>query len=72
MKTSVLTRHFHNSGNFTNSFRPGKGTFENAAAFAYHVYEGFQSKEQALAVAIDLEDACNRFQFKLLMDLLVQ
>ena len=50
-------------------FRPGKCSWENAAAFAYDVYEGFQRKEQAVAVAIDLEDACNRVQFKLLMDL---
>ena len=34
--------------------------------------EGFQRKEQAVAVAIDLKDAYNRVQFKLLMDLLIQ
>ena len=45
---------------------------ENAAAFAYDMYEGFQRKEPAVAVAIDLEDAYNRVQFKLLMDLLIQ
>ena len=50
-------------------FRPEKCSWENAAAFAYDVYEGFQRKEQAVAVATDLEDACNRVQFKLLMDL---
>ena len=44
----------------------------NAAAFAYDMYEGFQRKEQTVAVAMDLEDACNRVQFRLLMDLLVQ
>ena len=33
------------------------------------MYEGFQRKEQAVAVAIDLEDAYYRVQFKLLMDL---
>ena len=43
-----------------------------AAAFAYDVYDGFQRKEQTLAVAIDLQDAYNMVQFKLLMDLLVQ
>ena len=37
-----------------------------------YVYEEFQRKEQPLAVAIDLEDAYNKVQFKLLMDLLVQ
>ena len=36
------------------------------------MYEGFQRKEQTLAVAVDLEDAYNRVQFKLLMELLVQ
>ena len=49
--------------------RPGKCSWKIAAAFAYDVYEGFQRKEQAVAVATDLEDACNRVQFKLLMDL---
>ena len=49
--------------------RPGKCSWKNAAAFAYDVYEGFQRKVQAVAVATDLEDACNRVQFKVLMDL---
>ena len=53
-------------------FRPGKCTWEHAAAFAYDVYGGFQRKEQTLTEAIDLEDAHNRVQFRLLMDLLVQ
>ena len=53
-------------------FRPGKSTWENAAAFAYDVYEGFQRKQQTLAVAIDLEDAYNRVDFQTLMDLLQQ
>ena len=53
--------------------RPGKGTWENVAAFAYDVYEGFQlRKEQTVAVVIYLEDAYNRVQFKPLMDFLVQ
>ena len=51
-------------------FRPGQCTLDNAAAFAYDLYEGFQWKEQTLA--IDLEDAYNRVRFKLLMDLLLQ
>ena len=46
-------------------FRPGKCTWEYSAAFAYDVYEG------TLDVAVDLEDAYNRVQFKQLMDLLV-
>ena len=53
-------------------YRAGKNTWENAARFAYDVYEGFQRKEQTLAVAVDLEAAYNRVQFKLLMELLVQ
>ena len=53
-------------------YRAGKSTWENAARFAYDVYEGFQTKEQTLAVAVDLEDAYNRVQFKLLMEILVQ
>ena len=54
------------------AFRPGKCTWENAAAFAHDVYEGFQRKEQTLAVAIDLEDAYNRVQIKTLVDLLLK
>ena len=45
---------------------------ENAAAFTYDVYKGFQRKEQTVAVAIDLKDAHNRVQFKLLMNRLIQ
>ncbi|NQZ78185.1 MAG: endonuclease/exonuclease/phosphatase family protein, partial [Ekhidna sp.] len=52
-------------------YRSGKCTWENAAAFAYDVYEGFQRKEETLAVAIDLEDAYNKVQFTLLMELLL-
>ena len=51
-------------------FRPGKATWENAAAFAHDVYEGFQRKEQTFAVAIDLEDAYNRVSYNHLIDLL--
>ena len=53
-------------------YRAGKNTWENAARFAYDVYKGFQRKEQTLALAVDLEDAYNRVQFTLLMELLVQ
>ena len=45
---------------------------ENVARFTYDFYEGFQSKKQTLAVAVNLEDEYNRVQFKLLMELLVQ
>ena len=51
--------------------RPGKCTWKNAAAFAYDMYKGFQRKEQKVAVAIDLTDAYNGVQFKLLMDLFI-
>ena len=53
-------------------YRAGKSTWENAARFAYDVFEGFKRKEQTLAVAVDLEDAYNRVQLKLLMELLRQ
>ena len=36
------------------------------------MYEGFQRKEQTVAVAVDHEDAYNNVQFKLLVDLLIQ
>ena len=49
-----------------------KCMWENAAAFPYDVYVGFQRKEQTVAVAIDLKDAYNKVKFKLLMDLLIQ
>ena len=51
-------------------YRAGKAAWENAVRFAYDVYEGFQSKEQTLAVAVDLEGVCKRAQLKLLMELL--
>ena len=50
-------------------YRAGDTTRENTARFAYDVCEGFQRKEKTLAVAVDLEYACNRVQFKLLMEL---
>ena len=52
--------------------RAGKAPCENAARFAYDFYERIQRKEQTLTTAINLEDAYNRVQFKLLMELLVQ
>ena len=57
---------------YGQGFRPGKCTWENVAAFAHSVYKKLQRKEQTVAVAIDLQDAYNRVQFKLLMDLLMQ
>ena len=53
-------------------YRVGKATWENAGRFAYDLYKGFQRKEQALAVAIDLTHAYIRMKFKLLLELLVQ
>ena len=50
--------------------RAGKTTRENAARFAYDVYEGFKRKAQTLAVAVDLEDAFNTLQFKSLTNTL--
>ena len=43
---------------------------KNLARFAYYVWEGIWRKEQTLAVLVDVEDAYNRVQFKLLMELL--
>ena len=53
-------------------YRGGKNTWENSARFAFDVFEGFQRKELALTVAVDLTDEYNRVQFKLPMELLVQ
>ena len=50
----------------------GKASWENAARFANDVCEGFQRKEQTLAVADDLEDTYTKVKFKLLMELLVR
>ena len=52
-------------------FRPGKWTWENGAAFACDVCKGFQRKKQTVTAVINLEDAYNRVQFKLLMNLLI-
>ena len=54
------------------SYRRGKDTWANAAIFAYDTYEGFQNKEDTVAVAIDLEDAYNRVSFQVLMQQLIK
>ena len=54
------------------SYRKGKDTWANAAIFAYDTYEGFQRKEDTIAIALDLEDAYNRVCFKKLMEQLVK
>ena len=63
--------HLHNAGHRCRASET-RCCQENAAAFAYDVYEGFQRKEQTAPVEIDLEDAYNRVHFKLLMELLMQ
>ena len=45
---------------------------ENVVAFVCNLYEGFQEKDQTVAIVIDLGNAYNRVQFKFLMDLLMR
>ncbi len=40
-------------------YSPGRETWINAALFAAETWEGFEAKEDTLAVALDLEDAYN-------------
>ena len=35
-------------------YRAGQIAWKNAARFVYDIYEGFQRKEQTMAVAVDL------------------
>ena len=49
-------------------YRPGRETWVNAAVFAAETWEGFEEKEDTLAVALDLEDAYNRVHLPLLAD----
>lgn len=49
----------------------GKDTWANAAVLASDVYDAFERKEETLVVALDLEDAYNRVDFKILMRALV-
>ena len=58
--------------NKTQKQQQQQNEWENTARFAYDVYKGFQRKEQTLAVAVNLKDAYNRVQFKLMMELIVQ
>ena len=49
MVARKLTKDLENRGVLPpnqGGFRPGKATWENAAAFAYDVYEGFQRKDR--------------------------
>ena len=49
-------------------YRPGRETWINAAAFASDTWEGFESCQDTLAVALDLEDAYNRVRLPTLVD----
>ncbi|CAG5115232.1 unnamed protein product [Candidula unifasciata] len=49
------------------SFRPGKDTWANAATFAFDACEGFQNRQETIAVGLDLEDAYNRVRYDILM-----
>ena len=49
-------------------YRPGRETWVNAAAFAAETWEGFEAREDTLAVALDLEDAYNKVHLPLLSD----
>ena len=53
------------------SYRAGKDTWANAAVLASDVYDAFERKEETLVVALDLEDAYNRVDFKILLRTLV-
>ena len=53
------------------SYRRGKDTWMNAALLASDVYDGFERGEETVVVALDLEDACNRVQYGILMRTLV-
>ena len=49
------------------SYRRGKDTWANAAVLASDVYDAFERKEETLVVALDLEDAYNRVDYRILM-----
>lgn len=49
------------------SYRRGKDTWANAAVLASDVYDAFEKKQETLVVALDLEDAYNRVDFKILI-----
>ena len=43
----------------------------NAAVLASDVYDAFERKEETLVIALDLEDAYNRVDYKILMRTMV-
>ncbi|BFZ05508.1 hypothetical protein BsWGS_08547 [Bradybaena similaris] len=51
-------------------YRPGRDTAVNVAVLAFEVYEGFQRKEETALVALDLEDAYNRVDYSVLIQVL--
>ena len=53
------------------SYRTGKDTWMNAAVLASDVYDAFEKKEETLVVALDLEDAYNRVDFRILIRTMV-
>ena len=48
------------------SYRKGKDTWMNAAVLASDVYDAFERKEETLVIALDLEDAYNSVDYKIL------
>ena len=53
------------------SYRRGKDTWANATVLGSDVYDAFERKEETLVVALYLEDAYNRVDFKILKRTLV-
>ena len=53
------------------SYRKGKDTWTNAAVLASDVYDAFERKEETIVVALDLEDAYNRVDYRILMRTMV-
>ena len=53
------------------SYRKGKDTWMNAAVLASDVYDAFERKEVTLVIDLDLEDAYNRVDYKILMRTIV-
>lgn len=53
-------------------YRPNRETWENAGFFVCDVYEGFNSRFEISAAAIDLEDAYNRDPLDVLMGHLLE
>ena len=51
--------------------RLGKDTLINTAGLGSDVYDAFERKEETLVVALDLEDAYNRVDYKILMRTMV-